>query len=158
MVHQRPRILRKRYIPNEVIDISSDEVLYLDEKLMITKWNVIHPREDISGGISFTFLEQGYKISKFNDKNGKFAYWYCDIIDIEVDKFSNTYTIIDLLVDVKIMPDGKVMVLDLEEIAEALEKSIISHAQACDALRKLSKLLELIYSEHFPPQICHEYI
>lgn len=153
-----PRILRKRYIPDEVVDISGDEILYLDEKLMVTKWNVIHPREDISGGISFSFLDRGYKISRFNRKDGGFAYWYCDIVDIYIDRKSNTYTFIDLLADVKIMPDGRVIVLDIEEIAEALEKSLISQSQACDALRKLAGLLDMIYKGEFPPNPIQQFL
>ena len=149
---EKPRILRKRYIPDEVVDISGDELLYLDDKMMVTRWEVIHPREDLSGGISFSLLDQGYKISRFNQKNGEFAYWYCDVIDIQIDNQTNTYTFIDLLVDVKIMPDGKIMVLDLEEIAEALEKLVINQGQACDALKKVSKLLEIIYLGNFPPK------
>ncbi len=153
-----PRILRKRYIPDEVVDISGDEILYLDDSLMVTRWKVIHPREDIEGGISFSFLDKGYKISRFNRKNGGFAYWYCDIVDVQIDRETNTYTFIDLLADVKIMPDGRVVVLDVEEIAEALEKSVITREQACDALRKLGGLLDMIYAGQFPPSRVQEFI
>lgn len=148
----KPRILRKRYIPDEVVDISGDEILYIDEEFMVTKWSVIRPREDISGGISFCFLKEGYKISRFNDKNGEFAYWYCDIVDVDYNSAEHTYVFTDLLVDVKIIPDGKVIVLDLEEVADALENKIITQKQACDALRKLNKLLDIIYKGEFPPK------
>lgn len=156
-MNPKNKILRKRYIPDEIIDISGDEVLYLDEKLMVTRWKVIRPREDISGGISFSFLKEGYKISRFFDKDGQFAYWYCDIIDVDIDRETNTYTFTDLLVDVKITLDGKVHILDIDEVADAVENSVISQAQACDALRKLSKLLEIIYSGNFPPEAAKQF-
>ncbi|MBR3280485.1 MAG: hypothetical protein IKI57_01385 [Clostridia bacterium] len=41
------KLFRKRFIPNEIIDISKDEVIYRDENLIITKWLPIHPRDDI---------------------------------------------------------------------------------------------------------------
>jgi len=63
---KKPIILRKRYIPDEVIDISGDELVFRSEDLLITKWNPIRKRPDISGGISFTFLKEGYKASKFS--------------------------------------------------------------------------------------------
>ena len=74
------KIYRKRYIPNEVVDISSDEIIYQDEKMIVTKWIPIKPRTDISKGVSYTMLDKGWKISKFYDLDGKLLYWYCDII------------------------------------------------------------------------------
>ena len=53
------KMFRKRYIPNEVIDISNDEVLYMDDNVLVTKWLPIKPRKDIGRGLSFTFLKEG---------------------------------------------------------------------------------------------------
>jgi len=52
---KKPIILRKRYIPDEVIDISGDELVFRSEDLLITKWNPIRKRPDISGGIRLPF-------------------------------------------------------------------------------------------------------
>ena len=41
------KLFRKRFIPDEIIDISKDEVIYRDDDLIITKWLPIHPRGDI---------------------------------------------------------------------------------------------------------------
>jgi predicted RNA-binding protein associated with RNAse of E/G family len=149
-----PQILRKRYIPCETTDISSDELLYRDEDIIITRWNPIKPRKDFSRGISFTFLKEGYKISKFFDKGGDFIYWYCDIIDVEYDCKKDVYTLNDLLIDVKILPDGTVYILDCDELAEALENSLITQVQALNALRRMDKLLKMIYNGDFPPEAC----
>lgn len=150
-------ILRKRYIPFETIDISGDEVLFRSEDLLITRWKAIKPRNDISGGISWAFLKNGYKISKFYNKAGEFGYWYCDIIDAEYDLESDKYTLIDLLVDIRIMPDGKVEILDADELADALEQGLVTREQTCRSLRNLNSLLDMIYSGNFPPAICEEY-
>ena len=42
------KIYRKRYIPNEIVDISSDEVLKCDEDMLVTKWLPIKKRPDIA--------------------------------------------------------------------------------------------------------------
>lgn len=152
------KMFRKRFIPDEIVDISKDQVLYLDDELMVTKWETIRPREDFSSGLSFSFLKEGYKLSKFIDKNGNLVYWYCDIIDVQISTDKNTYMFIDLLVDVKIMPDGEVIVLDLEEIEEALEKKLITKEQADDAILKLKKLEDIIKAGNFPPEKCKEMI
>ncbi|KNY29109.1 DUF402 domain-containing protein [Pseudobacteroides cellulosolvens] len=153
---KKPTILRKRFIPFETVDISGDEMLYRDDSLIITRWKVIKARKDIDRGVSFAFLKDGYKISRFYDPEGNFVYWYCDIIDVEYDSVKDTYTLTDLLVDVKILPNGEIRVLDVDEVADALEENIITKEQACDSLRKLHKLLELIYSGEFPPKECRD--
>ena len=43
-------------------------------------------------------------------------------------------------------PDGKVEVVDLEEIADALDKKIITVSDAKKSLRRLDSLLKIIYS------------
>lgn len=153
---KKPIILRTRYIPFETVDISSDELLYRDDKLLITRWKAIRPRTDISGGISYTFLNEGIKISRFYDAHKNFAYWYCDIIDVEYDKKLDRYTLIDLLLDVKLMPDGTMKVLDADELAVALEEGLITQEQACRSLKKMDSILQQVYKKNFPPTICME--
>jgi len=52
-------------------------------------------------------LKEGYKASKFFGPSGEFKYWYCDIIKVLYDEDEDKYTLVDLLLDVKIMPtDG----------------------------------------------------
>jgi len=151
---KKPGILRTRYIPFETVDISNDEILFRDGELLITKWNAIKPRADISGGISYTFLKEGIKISRFYDGNKKFAYWYCDIIDVKYDSAVDQYTFVDLLLDVKLMPDGKMMVLDADELAMALEQGLITQEQACSSLKKMDSILQNVYKNNFPPPVC----
>lgn len=151
------KIFRKRFIPDEIVDISKDEVLHVDEDLLVTRWKAIKPRKDIKGGISFAFLKKGYKISKFYDHSGNFSYWYCDIINFEYDKDEDKYILIDLLVDVKMSPNGEPRILDLDELAYALENDIVDKNVAAAALKKLDALLSLIKSEEFPPAECSKY-
>lgn len=154
---KKPIILRKRYIPSEIIDISGDELIFRDENLLITKWEPIKKRLDISGGISYAFLDKGYKISKFFDHEGRFKYWYCDIINVEYDSKEDKYTLIDLILDVRITGDGSIEVLDADELAEALEKGIITLEEALKSLRTLDELLKSAYEGRFPPDICNKY-
>jgi len=153
---KKPIIFRKRYIPSEIIDISGDELLLRDDNLLVTRWKPIKERQDISGGMSFTFLKEGYKVSKFFGASGEFKYWYCDIINVLYEELQDRYTLVDLLVDVKIMPDGQVEVLDLDELAEALEKNIITKEEAVKSLYTLNKILKMVYEGKFPPDLCQK--
>lgn len=153
---KKPTVFRKRYIPSEIVDISGDELVFRSEDLLVTRWKPIKSRSDISGGMSYTFLKEGYKVSKFLGPEGEFKYWYCDIINVDYDEEADKYVLTDLLLDVKIMPDGSVIVLDVDEVAEAMEKGIISKEEACTSLRILAKILDMAYSGNFPPPICLE--
>ncbi len=153
---KKPIILRKRYIPNETVDISNDEMLYRDKNILITRWKAIKQRPDISVGVSFTFLNEGYKISRFYDHKKNFLFWYCDIIDVEYDEKEDKYTLIDLLLDIKVMPNGIVEIIDEEELTEALEEGLITKQQAVMALKKLNTMVEMTESGDFPPGICNK--
>lgn len=153
---KKPSIFRTRFIPFETVDISSDELLFRDDEILITRWKAIKPRADISGGISYTFLKEGIKISRFYDAEKKFAYWYCDIIDVQYDRDNDRYTLIDLLLDVKLMPDGTMKVLDADELAAALEEGLITQEQACRSLKKMDGILKKVYNGSFPPVVCLE--
>ena len=145
------KIYRKRYIPNEIVDISGDELLYQDEEMIVTKWKPIHPRKDIAWGISYTLLNRGWKISKFYGFENELRYWYCDIIEAEYDAENDVLTTTDLLVDLKIYPDDTHEVLDIEELDEAIEEKLITLEQKEDALNKLNELLKLVENKKFPP-------
>lgn len=155
---KKPVILRRRYIPNEIVDISDDELLFRSDDLLITRWTAIKPRPDFYGGISFAFLDRGYKLGRFYDSDGRFLYWYCDIIEIVYDASSDTYTMNDLLLDIKIFPDGRVILLDAEELAQAIDEGLITNQQACMSLRTLDNLLKMIYGGSFPPAECEGWI
>lgn len=145
----KPTLFRKRIIPEECIPLQNDEILYIDEHKIITKWNTLHPKNDLDHGYSCYFLQEGYKVSKFIQADGTLLYWYCDIIDYNYDSVKNEYVFIDLLADVIVYPDGFVKVVDLDEFEQALGKKRITVEDVKKALRSLDSLLKLIYSGNF---------
>lgn len=138
-------LYRKRFIPMETILLKDDVVLFQDENVIVTKWNVLKPREDFTRGVSCYFIKEGYKISCFINKYDKIIYYYCDIIETEYIAEQNTYIFTDLLADVLIYENNFVKVVDIAEIAEALEKDILSVELAKKALYRLDALLCMIY-------------
>lgn len=142
----KPLLYRKRYIPLEVKSLNDDEILFADDEIIVTKWNTFKPKKDFSNGISCTFINDGYKISKFMNENGELVYYYCDIIKSEYQKDENIWIFTDLLADVKIYPNGATEVVDLGELLQAYRKNLISAEIVMEALEKLDKLLNLVYS------------
>ena len=145
----RPRLFRRRFIPDENIELKDDMILALEPNLIITSWNVLKSRRDISRGVSAYFIDKGIKVSKVFDNAGQMVYWYCDIIETHYDEKENTYTFNDLLIDVVVYPDGQVEVLDMDEFADAMEQGILSVGTIAHAMRATDDLLHTIYAGEF---------
>lgn len=142
----KPSMYRKRYIPDEIKSLEKDEILYMSDDVIVTKWDTFRPKKNFSNGISCTFVNKGFKISKFMDNNGKLVYYYCDIIHSDYYKDENKWIFTDLLADVKIYPDGRTEIVDLDEVSEALKSGIISTETVCELMENLNSLLGLIYN------------
>lgn len=142
-------LYRRRIIPNECILLKDDEIVYFEEDKLVTRWNTIRPKKDIHHGISCFFLSDGFKVSKFYGHDGSLLYWYIDIISHDWDENNSSLYVTDLLADVIIYPDGFVKVVDVDELADALENDDISTPSLCEALRKLNQILAMIYSGEF---------
>lgn len=144
-----PILYRKRIIPEECILLKDDRILSQNEQTIVTGWNSLKPKKDLHHGYSCYFLNKGCKISKFYREDNSLMYWYCDIVEYEYQSETNTYIVTDLLADVIIYPDGFVKVVDLDELADALTRKLISEETLKKALLSLNNLLEIIYSGNF---------
>lgn len=142
----KPSMYRKRYIPDEIKSLEKDEILYMSDDVIVTKWDTFRPKKNFSNGISCTFVNKGFKISKFMNSRGKLVYYYCDIIHSDYYKDENKWIFTDLLADVKIYPDGRTEIVDLDEVSEALKSGIISTETVCELMENLNSLLGIIYS------------
>lgn len=148
-----PTLYRKRLIPSECILLDKDEILKREEHLLVTRWNTIRPKKDLSHGISCFLLDRGWKISQFLNRDNELICWYCDIIEHTYDPGTDTYIFTDLLADVIIYPSGEIQVVDLDEIADALEQNLLTPEQTCSCMRKLDALLREIYSGRLLPSL-----
>ena len=143
------KLYRRRLIPSECILLKDDIILEQNDEFIVTKWNTIHPKPDFSHGCSCYFLREGIKVSKIYRADGSLVYWYCDIVDYAFDETSNTFTVTDLLADVILYPEGRMEVVNLDELAEALERELITKEQMTTCLRNLNHLLSMIYRDKF---------
>lgn len=143
------QIFRKRIIPDQCILLKDDIIVSRTDTHIITKWKTLNPKLSFTHGCSCYFLNDGVKVSKFYREDGSLLYWYCDIVDYSINNENNTLIVTDLLADVIIYPDGRVNVVDLDELADALESKLITNEQLCLCLRRLNSLLNIIYRDKF---------
>ena len=127
-----PTLYRKRLIPDECVNLKDDNIIFLDSDTIVTSWNTFRPKAEFTHGTSYYVINEGFKISKFYKADN-----------------SDTYIFTDLLADVIIENDGRVRVVDLDELGDALTENIISCELMSDALHKLNKLLTAIYNGTF---------
>lgn len=143
------QLYRKRLIPNECILLKDDIIMEQNEDIILTKWKTLNPKTAFSHGCSCYLLHDGIKISKFYRSDNSLLYWYCDVVSYDYDAENNSYIVTDLLADVIVHPDGTVEVVDLDEVAEAFEKELLSSEQLTACLRQLNYLLSHIYQDKF---------
>jgi protein associated with RNAse G/E len=143
------KLYRKRIIPAECIYLKDDIIVKETDDVIVTTWDTLRPKCNFSHGCSCYFLKKGFKISKFYQKDNSLLYWYCDIVDYTREEESNSLIVTDLLVDVVIYPSGMQKVVDLDELADALDDGLITAEQLKMALRRLNSLLTLIYKDKF---------
>ncbi len=142
-------LYRKRLIPEECVLLKDDIILEANEDYILTKWNTIKPKKDLHHGYSCCYLKRGIKISKFYREDGTLIYWYCDIVSYEWNEDRTSLITTDLLIDILIYPDGSLKVLDLDELADAQDRMLISGELLKSSLRTANRLLQDIYAGKF---------
>ena len=142
-------LYRRRIIPDECILLKDDIILRQTDEIIVTRWNTLKPKSTFHHGCSCYFLKEGFKVSRFYREDGSFIYWYCDIMDYDIQPETNTIIATDLLADVVVFPDGAIRVLDLDELALASENGLLDPRLLQTALRRLNSLLDLIYRDKF---------
>lgn len=143
------KLYRKRFIPDEYIFFKDDIIVRQSDDVVVTRWNTLKPKEDFSHGVSCYFLKEGWKLSKIYRRDGSLVYWYFDIVEYSYREKEEALVFTDLLADVIIYPDGKITVVDLDELAFALEEKLITEKQMTSCLHRLHHLLSLLYNNEF---------
>lgn len=83
------------------------------------------------------------KLSAFYDKNSNIIEWYFDIAK-ELGKENGVPYEDDLYLDIVVRPDGKIILLDEEEIKDALKRSVITKTEYEMAYEEANKLIRLL--------------
>ncbi|MBQ9142358.1 MAG: DUF402 domain-containing protein [Lachnospiraceae bacterium] len=143
------KLYRKRLIPNECILLKDDVIMHHSADILVTTWKTLNPKTAFSHGCSCYFFKEGFKVSKFFRSDGTLLYYYCDIVEFDVNVDENSLLVTDLLADVVIYPNGSHKVLDLDELADAYEQELITASQLTRSLHQLNHLLSIVQSGEF---------
>ena len=142
-------LYRRRLIPDECILLKDDIILYADDHHILTRWNTLKPKKILHHGDSCYYLNKGVKVSRFYTEDDILICWYCDIVSYEWKEEKTVLLSTDLLLDVLVYPDGSFKLLDMDELAEARSRSLISDALLQSSLLTANRLLHEIYDNKF---------
>ncbi|MGQ9477000.1 MAG: DUF402 domain-containing protein [Candidatus Bipolaricaulia bacterium] len=101
-------------------------------------------------------LEEWHDLGKVHTLAGELVGYYCDIIR-PIRRTAEGIEVEDLFLDLWVFPDGRYIILDEEEFAEARRQGWLDELTATRAREELSQLIEEVKSGQFPPASAQQF-
>lgn len=120
---------------------------------------IIHGQEVVAEGyraLLFEFFDPPLEIIVVTDKDGNLTGYFCNV-NTEPSRVEGGYEIIDLYLDVFVLPDMRYEILDEDEFQEAIEKGWITEEQVSLARETVARIIKDIETGRFPPRIVREF-
>ena len=120
---------------------------------------IIHGQEVVAEGyraLLFEFFNPPLEIIVVTDKDGHLTGYFCNV-NTEPSRVEGGYEIIDLYLDVFVLPDMRYEILDEDEFQEAIEKGWITEEQVSLARETVARIIKDIKTGRFPPKIVREF-
>lgn len=95
------------------------------------------------------FYHEWFDILALFDGTGQALGWYCDVVT-PLRKVDGDYYLRDLLLDLWVWPDGRMLELDWDEFEEAFQAGLISDAEHRQAQATLARMVEETRAGIFP--------
>jgi predicted RNA-binding protein associated with RNAse of E/G family len=108
----------------------------------------------------FLFKGRPWDVGRVYRPDGTFTGFYADILEPvrwEGDDPTSLEPLVDLFLDLWVGADGRIAVLDEDELAEALTTGSLTRAQASDARSVLAELEADARAGRFPPPLVRDY-
>lgn len=159
----RPITIVYRRLPNQIREFPGILLQANARKLVIQ--SPIRPSRQVKAfgniitdegytAIWFIYRNRWYDVGKFYDKSRNWIGYYCDIlkpIRKLLDEPSRTAVLTDLFLDLWVGVDGRHIVLDEDELEQALRMHQISASLARQARRVMKGLVNELDAHRFPP-------
>ncbi|MFQ6107323.1 MAG: DUF402 domain-containing protein [Thermoplasmata archaeon] len=123
------------------------EPLTIDRKVVVA---------DGYEALMFEFFDPPLEILRITDMKGDFTGYYCNI-NTKPSRIEGGYEIVDLYIDVFVLPDMRFRILDEEEFEAAIREGWISKEQENLARDTVDRIVEDIAAGNFPPDIIRDF-
>lgn len=157
--------LRYRRGPGQ-ITVYEHELIHEDEQLIVTRApfrpsasllaQVPQLKAQEYRAIWLVAAGEWHDLGKVYDLDNRLIGYYCDIIR-PLRRTADALEIDDLFLDLWVSPDGRWLVLDEDEFAEAIGQGWLEPSTAARARRELEELIAEVESGHFPPSVVERF-
>jgi predicted RNA-binding protein associated with RNAse of E/G family len=96
------------------------------------------------------FFHEPFNLLEFRDTEGQLIGHYSDIGEPARKLGENACEMVDLFLDIWLWPDGRLLELDWDEFDEAIEKNILTPAQADLARAAMQRLKAEVATKTYP--------
>lgn len=133
--------------------------------LILTKFDflnyrlVVHDQLVIADGyhaLLFEFFHPPLEIIVVTDEDRILTGYYCNV-NTEPSRIDGGYEVVDLYIDIFVLPDMRYEILDEDEFQEAIEKGWITEEQVSLARETVARIVKDVETGRFPPRIVQEF-
>ena len=110
-----------------------------------------------SDAVWFTFPGRWHDIGRFHRADGEFTGLYANILTPPLIEPDGTWETTDLFLDIWVDPEGRLAVLDEEQLAEAEAKGWVSEARADRAREEVGWIEKEFQAGRWPPQVVKDW-
>lgn len=154
----RPPDRREVYVQQLITRTADGIVTYL-ERSPLRQPVIVHDEIVLEPGapaIWFTFPGRWHDIGRFHLRDGRFTGIYANVLTPVNMRDANTWETTDLFLDLW-LADGAPVILDRDELEDALARGWIEAALAERAQREAEDLRAAVLRGEWPPAIVHEW-
>jgi len=151
------RILKRNYacFPMDDQQFRGHLTLYRILELRDPLWKEYNGRRMCLADKGYLWMQhfpkgEHYVVTTMFDSQGQVVQWYIDICKVQGLTDQQVPWFDDLYLDIVKLPTGELMLLDEDELEEALDEGVITQKDSDLAQRTASRLLETIRGQKFP--------
>lgn len=159
-IHYRRPPDREEIFVQTLVHRSPEVVVTLLERTPLRRPVMVDGRvvlEDGSPVVWFTFPGERHDIGRFHTVDGRFTGIYANILTPVRFLDATTWETTDLFLDIWLEPEGRVRILDRDELAAARQSGWIDDATAEEAEREAARIVELAQAGAWPPPVVAEW-
>lgn len=139
--------------PPDRTTIYCNQLVHQDGDVIITR----NTLDDGSPAVWFTFPDADHDIARFHQADGGFKGIYANILTPVAFVSDVEWRTTDLFVDVWIDPNNRAMLLDEDELAEAMQRGWIDEQTGARALQAAHRLLRQHAEGTWPPRVVYDW-
>lgn len=119
--------------------------------------NLIQPNQRVGMITKVYFFNEPFNLLEFRELDGTLLGHYSDIGEPTIQLSPTEFQMTDLYLDIWLMPNGRLLELDWDEFEEAIEKQIITPAQADLARSAMQRLVEEVARGTYPTNYIYHF-